>query len=339
MRRVSERLLPVAIGAAIAVAGVAGAVAILDVDSGGSSSATQTIDSIAVRPDGEPPREARSASAVDSQPRASARPSSLLQPGAAQSWQALSETMPARVGLAVVPLGPGSMRNFGPLQLGHAWSSIKAPIVVTLMRERDGERLSPEESEWARLALTASDNAAAASLFGRIEEAHGGVPGASLAVQDVLRESADTSTTVATEPPPPGAVSSYGQTEWSLPASVEFFRALGRGCLVNSVDTEYLLGLMEEVIPEQRWGLGEAGFPPSWRVSMKGGWGPEESAAGPYLVRQSGVLRDSDSGVAVAMMAEADSGSFAAGVEAMNQIATWLRENLRGLGSPSESRC
>jgi hypothetical protein len=72
---------------------------------------------------------------------------------------------------------------------------------------------------------------------------------------------------------------------------------------------------------------------------MKGGWGPEGSAAGPYLVRQAGVLRQGNAGVAVAMIARADSGSFDAGVQVLNQIAVWLRNNLRGLGPPAGAGC
>jgi hypothetical protein len=121
-------------------------------------------------------------------------------------------------------------------------------------------RLDAEEDGWARAALAASDNEAAAALFGEIEDSRGGLDGASRAVEDTLRESGDGSTAIATAPPPSGAVSTYGQTEWSLPASVKFLRTLDRGCLLDPDDTDYVLGLMEEVIPEQRWGLGEANF-------------------------------------------------------------------------------
>jgi hypothetical protein len=251
-----------------------------------------------------------------------------LKPGAEASWARFSESVPAQIGLAVVPLGSASTpQTLGSLQSGHAWSSIKVPILVTLMRE--GEGLDAEEQALARAALTASDNEAAASLFRRLEQSHGGLEGASLAVQEVLGEAGDGSTIVNTAPPPPGAVSTYGQTEWSLSGSAEFFAALGAGCLLESAGTSQVLGLMEEVIPEQQWGLGEAGFPPEWQLGFKAGWGPEESASGPYLVRQSGIVRDGGAGVAVAMMALDESGSFEAGASDLTRIATWLRENLR----------
>lgn len=262
--------------------------------------------------------------------QSSDRSSEPLGPGAAASWARLSTSISAQIGLAVTPLGAhGEPQVLGSLQSGHAWSSIKVPILVTLMRDRGGEGLDSEEQTWARAALTASDNEAAANLFQRLEAIHGGLSEASLAIQGVLGEADGGATYVNTEPPPPGAVSTYGQTEWSLTAAAQFYAALGGGCLLDPSGTEYVLGLMEEVVAEQSWGLGQAGFPPEWRVGYKAGWGPEGSASGAYLVRQSGVIRDGGGGVAVAMIALDESGSFEAGTADLTQIATWLRENLR----------
>jgi hypothetical protein len=254
----------------------------------------------------------------------------LLRADAATSWEGLSQSTPGQLGLVVAPFNGGKARAFGSLRSRHAWSTIKVPILVTRLHEGS---LTSEEEDWAREVLTASDNEAAASLFGSLEATHGGLDGASQAVGATLRRAGDDSTMVATAPPPSGAVSTFGQTIWSLRASTEFFAALGRDCLLNPDDTEYVLSLMEEVIPEQRWGLGEAAFPPMWRVAFKGGWGPEGSASGPYLVRQSGLLSYGGTGVAVAMIAQADSGSFEAGVEAIDGIANWLAAELRGLGT------
>jgi hypothetical protein len=337
LRRVGKLLFPLSVAAAVVLGASAAAIAILDAGESGNGEMT--------RP-GQASETGAAEREVDTAPRAAegrgqsvARPlAQVWRQGASASWAALSRSVSAQIGLATAPLGSGPVRSFGSLQLGHAWSSIKVPILVTVMRAREGRGLSAEEMELAREALTASDNAAAASLFGRIEEERGGLAAASLAVQLVLRKAGDGATTIATDPPPSGAVSTYGQSEWSLSASVEFVRALARGCLLDDSGTEYVLGLMGEVTPEQRWGLGEAGFPSRWQVAMKGGWGPEGSAEGPYLVRQEGVVREGGSGVAVAMMARASSGSFADGVDAVTRIAGWLRENLHGLGTPADTR-
>jgi hypothetical protein len=262
-----------------------------------------------------------------------------LGPGTEASFNSLAASLPAQVGLAVAPLGSDRIEEFGDLRGGHAWSSIKVPIVVTLMGESGSGGLDAEEQSLARSAITASDNAAAADLFQRLEELHGGLTGASAAVEGALAKAGDLSTVVATAPPPPGAVSTYGQTEWSLGESAQFFRSLGQGCLLESEGTDYVEGLMQEVIPEQRWGLGEAQFPPAWSVAMKGGWGPEGSAEGPYLVRQSGIVRDGTRGVAVTMIAEDESGSYPAGAADLTHIAQWLAKQLLGLGPPAHASC
>ena len=75
----------------------------------------------------------------------------------------------------MAPLGAGPIRTFGSLQSGHAWSTIKVPILTTLMRNRDRRGLSAEEKRWAREALTASDNEAAAALFGQLEDSTAGL--------------------------------------------------------------------------------------------------------------------------------------------------------------------
>jgi hypothetical protein len=246
------------------------------------------------------------------------------------SFEALSASLPARIGLAVAPLGSEKTESFGSLQVGHAWSSIKVPILVALMRDRQ-EELSTAEMQWATDAVEASGNEAAASLFRQLERIHGGLEGATAAVQRVMALAGNTAT-VATAPPPPGAVSTYGQTEWSIDEASAFYRALANGCLLSPSGTGYVLDLMRNVIPEQQWGLGEAGFDPSWSVAIKGGWGPE-SESGTYLVRQSGVVRHGSRGIAVTMIVEDNSG-FEAGTRDLTRVASWLHHSLRSLGSP-----
>jgi hypothetical protein len=247
------------------------------------------------------------------------------------SFAALEAGISGSIGLAVTPLGSAPIHTYGQLQVGHAWSSMKVPIIVTLMREGT---LSGEEEAWARSAVTASDNEAAAALFDQIENAQGGLNGASLAVQETLALAGDTSTQVATAPPPPGAVSTWGQTEWSLSGSVAFYRALACGALVDGAQSSYVLGLMEEVISEQQWGLGQASFPSGSSVAFKAGWGPEAETGG-YLVRQAGVVRTGSSGLVVTMMAEDSAGSFEAGVADVDQIASWVSDHYQGLGPGS----
>lgn len=326
-------ILILALGAAVA--------ALIATSAPGVKTTTQIVEARQAHP---PPR-ASSPEAEEAHPGSGSSESTApvaggpLGASAQASFDSLSATLPARVGLAIAPVGSSQVEEFGDLREGHAWSSIKVPILVTLMRENGSEGLSSEEASWASAALTASDNEAAADLFGGIEASRGGLSAASAAVSETLAVAGDASTAVATEPPPPGAVSTYGQTEWSLAGSAQFYRSLAAGCLLDESGTEYVKGLMEEVIPEQRWGLGEAGFPSGWRVAMKGGWGPEGSASGPYLVRQSGIVEDGSGALAVAMIAMDESGTYEAGAADLTQVAAWLAGRLHGIPSAQGRAC
>jgi beta-lactamase family protein len=253
---------------------------------------------------------------------------SLIKPEAKKSFAAFERSIPGKVGIAVAPTWPGPTLRFGSFQRGHAWSSIKVAILVTLLRDRASAGLTREEREWALAALSRSDNFTAALLFHRLEEIHGGFYPASRAMQKVLAKAGDTETTVATDPPPSGAFSTYGQTRWSLEGSVRFYRALVRGELLNRTDTAYVLRLMEGSDYWEPWGLREAGFPRGVRIAAKSGWGTEGSDEGPYLLRQVGVLRTGASAVVVTIMVQDDSGSLGAAVRDLNLAATWLRRHL-----------
>jgi hypothetical protein len=257
---------------------------------------------------------------------------SFLGVNAAASFESMAASLPAQVGLAVEPLGSEEVREFGSLlSSGHAWSSIKPAILATVLEEQ-GESLGAEEEAWAEAAITASDNEAAASLFHTIEGRQGGLDGASAAVGQTIHDGGSTGTTVATAPPPPGAVSTYGQTEWPVGEAVRFYHGLARCEAVGASGSSYIESLMENVISEQRWGLGEASFPSGDRVGMKGGWGPDSEAGGGYLVRQSGFVLGSDGGLAIAMIAIDESGSYPAGASDLTQIAQWLASELKGFG-------
>lgn len=252
-----------------------------------------------------------------------------LGPGAQSSFEAMAAGLGAQVGLAVEPLGSEEVTEFGSLLgSGHAWSSIKPAILSTVMKEQ-GESLGAEEEAWAEGAITASDNEDAAALFHTIEGRQGGLDGASAAVGETIHEGGSGSTVVATAPPPAGAVSTFGQTEWPVGEAVRFYHGLAT-CRVHG--TSYIEGLMEDVIGEQRWGLGQASFPSDPRVGMKGGWGPDTEAGGGYLVRQSGFVQNSAGGIAVAMIAVDESGSYTAGAEDLSAIAQWLAHELKGYG-------
>ncbi|MGB5110468.1 MAG: hypothetical protein WBO08_02190 [Mycobacterium sp.] len=78
---------------------------------------------------------------------------------------------------------------------------------------------------------------------------------------------------------------------------------------------------MKSLIAGQQWGLFESDV-----VAAKGGWGPDP--AGNYLVRQFVVVPTDGGSVGVALAAEADDGSFASGIDAINSLAQWVNQHI-----------
>ena len=244
-----------------------------------------------------------------------------LDADAKASFATLAASLPGHVELAAQPLGAGPQEVLGGNEPAHGWSTTKVPVLVSLLRARGAEGLTSQERSWARSAITESNNESVLALFDDLEHLEGGLSGASTYMESVLRTAGDSETTVATTAPPAGAVTTFGQTEWSPSEAVTFFRALALGCLLSSEQTSYVLGLMQNIVPSESWGLGSAGF---GSVAFKGGWGPE---AGGYLVRQSGVIdAGSPDGAAVAIVTKAS--DFGVGAETLTRVANWLKDHI-----------
>jgi hypothetical protein len=258
---------------------------------------------------------------ADSAAAANGAAGGVLAADAASSFAELARTLPGRIELAVTPLGAGPREVLGSDEPAHGWSTTKVPVLVSLLRARGAEGLTAQERQWAQSAITESNNESVLALFGDLERLENGLDGASQYIEDVLRTSGDNETVVATAPPPAGAVTTFGQTEWRPGEAVKFFRALALGCLLPASQTSYVLNLMEHIEPSESWGLGSAGFS---SIAFKGGWGPESSG---YLVRQSGIIDPgSSSGAVAAIVAFAP--SFPAGTEMLTTTATWLNQHL-----------
>lgn len=275
------------------------------------------------------PNDAVKPASHTSASRADARPSlPVLDHSAVSSFQTFEHGQPGAIGIAVEPLVGHRTIALGDDRPAHGWSTTKVPVLLTLIdREGGVAKLTADQLSEAQLAITESDNQSILDLFDDLESADGGLRSASLAVQDVLRRGGDPDTTVATAPPPPGAVTTFGQTEWSPSDSVKFFRALAQSCLSSTADSDFVLHLMEHVISSESWGLGSAGLRDT--VAFKGGWGPEPDGA--YLVRQSGIIDPgSSSGAAVAIVAypPAGSDSFEVGTEMVTAAAQWVAKHV-----------
>lgn len=251
---------------------------------------------------------------VETRPRPSGPvKTALLTAADRASFRRLERNLGGTSALAVSAVGlDRPVQEVGRLPEGVAWSTIKVPIAMAVEKRAEGQPTASEQSLLTR-AITASDNSAAEALWSDL----GPASAAAAAVRNVLVSAGDTSTQVETRVSRQG-FTSFGQTRWSLAAQQRFIAALP--CLPNS---QPVLSLMQQIQPDQRWGLGSLGVD----TQFKGGWGPDP--AGRYLVRQMGIVRLSNGRpLAVSMATMPADGSFAAGIANLDQIARWLLDHV-----------
>ncbi|WP_072816269.1 hypothetical protein [Rhodococcus zopfii] len=225
--------------------------------------------------------------------------------GGFDGFDAFAAQLPARVGLAIVPVGGGQAVTAGTLPADLAWSTIKVPLALAALAA------DPAQAGNAAAAITVSDNAAAQAMWDSL----GAGTSAAAAVQQVLARFGDPSTVVQPEVTRPG-YTAFGQTLWPLTAQAQFAAALP--C---HPDAEQVLALMGQVSAEQSWGLGTL---PGAR--FKGGWGPDPT--GGYLVRQFGIVDTGTGQIAVAVAAAPTTGAFDDAIAVLDRVASWLAPRL-----------
>ncbi|MBC7302905.1 MAG: hypothetical protein H5T78_18400 [Nocardia sp.] len=229
----------------------------------------------------------------------------------AAEFTLLQSTLPGQVGMALMPVGGGRMTIYGDWTTGIAWSTMKIPLAVAALRH------DPDQSifEMVQAAITVSDNDAAAGLW----ESLGDAPEAADAVQQVLDEAGNAATGKTASRTELDSTS-FGGTEWSLANQVRFASRLP--CLPNS---EVVTSLMGEITEDQGWGLGLLDD-----TEFKGGWGPDD-ITGIYTVRQFGLVPIGSGQLAIALAAQADSGSFDDTTALLDRMALLLSRHLPNL--------
>jgi beta-lactamase class A len=241
------------------------------------------------------------------------------------SFERLSASLGGQSGLAVSGLGRGRrVERVGPLQSAVAWSTAKIPVAMAVIATGAG---SSQQGDLAS-AITASDNAAALRLWASL----GGGQAAAEAAGEQLREAGDASTQIESRALRGAGYTPFGQTAWSLSDQARF--AAGMTCTEAG---KQVLGLMENVVAGQRWGLGSAGV----AAKFKGGWGPgsQPGADGGYLDRQMGVLNIGDKQLAVAIATQPADGSHETGTRNLTMLARWLVAHVDVRRLPSQPTC
>jgi hypothetical protein len=229
------------------------------------------------------------------------------------SFARLAARLGGAQGLAVTSGDGAGTTQLGSWKTGVGWSTVKVPLAVAAVAKAQ-DQPDAGTRRLMRLALTASDNAAAEQLWADLGEPRS----AAAQVQAVLRSAGDTETVVQSRRVRP-AFTAFGQTSWSLAGQARFMAALP--CLRHS---DEVLDLMGQVESDQRWGIGAMGLP----SQFKGGWGP--GLTGGYLVRQMGIVTLANgTRVGLAIASEPADGRFETGAANLTELARWAAANIR----------
>jgi hypothetical protein len=295
-------------------------VALCAIATGGCGAAAQDNAASGATPSVAPTRSAAT-------PRAEPSP---RPDAAAVVATALARRMPAETGVAIATLDGGPVVSVGPEAPTAAWSTMKLPVIVTVLQARRAGALPGEteptavERDAIGRAISASDNAAAQSLYGELTARYGDDHAATRRIDETLRLAGDARTHVNFRVSRPG-FSSFGQTRWKLPDIARFYRALAAGRLLGAADDELVLGAMADVDANQRWGAHAVSWPRGGAALVKGGWGP--TPAGAYDVLQVAIVRG-ETKLILAFATVAP--TFAAGQERLTGLAAAAAHALRG---------
>jgi Beta-lactamase enzyme family len=162
-------------------------------------------------------------------------------------------------------------------------SVVKLDVLETLLAQRGGTGLSPADQGLAQSMIEDSDNDAATSLW---EEA-GGAEG--------IGAYNDTAGLTTTTPSQCVTCADFPWPGWGLTTTVPYDQLTllkqlvvpGPRPLLSETERSYALSLMENITPDQAWGV-SGGVPAGVTVALKNGWLPLNDASTDWQVNSVG---------------------------------------------------
>ncbi|MFC4013005.1 serine hydrolase [Nonomuraea purpurea] len=199
-------------------------------------------------------------------------------------------------------------------------SGAKVDIVAALLHSRAGE-LNEEERELAERMIKESDNKAADAMWSRV----GGT--------DVMTGFYDR---IGLRETTPGPGTYWGGTLTSPADRIRLLQVLVRGGgELSSTDRRLVLRLMEQVQPDQAWGVSAAARPGD-RVALKNGWTPRPFIRETWAVTSYGRVVGPGRDLLLAVQTDEQPGEEV-GIETVEGIARTIGARLDAL-SPTTTR-
>ena len=219
---------------------------------------------------------------------------------------------------AVYNLRTGQTWQLGRGQPQDEASVVKLDVLETLLAERgrSGTELSASDRTLAEQMIEDSDNDAATSLWDEV----GGASGIrSFNTSAGLADTVPSSCVDCPGFPWPG----WGLTTTTPADQLTLLRTLVEpNSLLTSTERSYALSLMENVTPDQRWGV-TGGVPAQVTVALKNGWLPLNSANNNWQINSVGWISGSGRDYLIAVLSTGNP-TEQYGIDTIDQLAAMV---------------
>jgi beta-lactamase class A len=219
---------------------------------------------------------------------------------------------------AVYDLRTGQTWQFGQGQPQDEASVVKLDVLETLLAERGrgGTELSAGDRTLAEQMIEDSDNDAATSLWDEV----GGASGIrSFNTSAGLADTVPSSCVNCPGFPWPG----WGLTTTIPGDQLTLLRTLVEpNSLLTNPERSYALSLMENVTPDQRWGV-SGGVPAQATVALKNGWLPLNSANNNWQINSVGWISGSGRDYLIAVLTTGNP-TEQYGIDTVDQLAAMV---------------
>ena len=219
---------------------------------------------------------------------------------------------------AVYDLRTGQTWQFGQGQPQDEASVVKLDVLETLLAERgrSGTELSAGDRTLAEQMIEDSDNDAATSLWDEVGGA-GGIRSFNTSVG--LADTVPSACVNCPGFPWPG----WGLTTTIPGDQLTLLRTLVEpNSLLTNPERSYALSLMENVTPDQRWGV-SGGVPAQATVALKNGWLPLNSANNNWQINSVGWISGSGRDYLIAVLTTGNP-TEQYGIDTIDQLAAMV---------------
>jgi hypothetical protein len=317
---VSTTVVLTVLGVALLVA--AGIVAVLKLGGSGARPPGPSAAAAGQARSSSPAAAGAAASAAATASSLAARPAAAPSDPFGSAAAGYVSTRTGAVLAAVYDLRTGQTWQLGHGQPQDEASVVKLDVLETLLAQRghSGTALSASDRSLAEQMIEDSDNGAATSLWDDV----GGASGIrSFNASAGLADTVPSSCVNCPGFPWPG---------WGLSTTVPgdqltLLRALVEpSSLLSDSARSYALSLMENVTPDQRWGV-SGGVPAQATVALKNGWLPLNSADTDWQINSVGWVSGSGRSYLIAVLTTGNP-TEQYGIDTINQLAAMVWNRL-----------